>query len=123
MKNLHRQAWVKVNAPIDVGVSALIRVLSGFPRLQTIESCEGEADCSAWVCFRYGDYWKHPWRDIADFVLGYLGPNLVRGVGDAVNLSIRVTEAGFIQAELEVRRGAMPATIKTLEKLLQEFGR
>jgi len=115
----HKQTWAQVNVPVDEGVSGLVTALSKFPRLQTIESCQGDND--PWVCFRYGNYWEHPWRELADFVFGYLGPQLVHELGDRVNLVVRLTEHGDVQAELWIRPGALERTIATLKRLAQEL--
>ena len=123
----HRQMFVKVNVPVDVGVSDLIVALSEFPRLQTIESCQGEGsrpgnrNSDPWVCFRYGNYWEHPWKELANFIFDYLGPKLVQELGDRVSVVVRLTECGDVQAELWIRPGALEKTIATLERLAQEL--
>ncbi len=69
------------------------------------------------MCFHYGDHWKHPWRDLAGFVLGYLGPELARLVGDAASVAIHVTESGRVQGELIVRPGMVVVTSKAIGRL------
>ncbi len=64
----HAQTWVKINAPVDAALDELMCVLSTFPRLQTIESCQGNRTRPAWVCFSYGNSWEHPWRELASLV-------------------------------------------------------
>lgn len=118
LKKPHKQTWVKVNASVDDGVAELVRSLNAFPRLQTIESCQGRSDRPAWVCFSYGEYWNDSWRDLADFVLGYLGPGLARAVGDGASITLRVTNSGLVRAELTVRPGATHATVRGLRRLL-----
>ena len=118
----HKQVWVKVNAPVDQGIADLIQALSAFPRLHTIESCQGGLDNPAWVCFYYGDYWVNPWRDLADFVLGFLGPALAREAGDDVNVSIRVTGCGLPQGELTIRPGRASAVTEALINLFRSWG-
>lgn len=120
-KKRHKQTWVKINAPVDKEIVKLIEVLSSFPRLETVESCQGNANRSAWVCFRYGDYWLHPWRDLASFVLGYLGPGLAHMVGDNASVTLQVTEFGLVQGELAVRPGATHATVSALRRLVRGF--
>lgn len=66
----HKQVFVKINAPVDAAICDLVSALGAFPSLETIESCQGSEKSSAWVCFRYGNYWDHPWRDLAAFVFG-----------------------------------------------------
>jgi hypothetical protein len=128
--NTHKQAWVKVNAPVDRGIAELIEALSAFPKLQTFASCQGgyprsDADkegMPAVVFFHYGqDDHADPYQGIADFVLGYLGPALMKELGDLVSIHIEVTTQYIIMGELKVRQGAMPRTIKTLKRLRREF--
>ena len=116
----HRQIWVKVNAPVDCGVSSLVTALSAFAKLQTLESCE-DIDGWAWVTFVYGEHWKKPWQELAEFVLDFLGPGLAQELGDRARLSIHVTEIGLYRAEMAVRSEAIPATIKALAKLHSGF--
>ena len=118
-KTQHRQTFVKANVPVDVGVSGLIAALSEFPRLQTIESCQGDSD--PWVCFRYGNYWEHPWKELANFIFDYLGPQLVQELGDRVSLVVRLTECGDVQGELWIRPGAVERAIVTLKRFAQKL--
>ncbi len=122
----HKQAGVKVNAPVDSGIAGIVAALSAFPRVRTLESCEGEVtdagiEQAAWVCFQYGDYWEHPWRDAAQFVRGYLGPRLALAVGDGASLSLRVTASGTTEGELRVRPGAFRETARALQALRRQL--
>jgi hypothetical protein len=108
----HPQVWVKVNAPVDKGVAELISALSLFSKLQTIESCQGDKG-RAWVCFTYGQNWK----DLSDFVLGFLGPEIAREFGDRVDISVRVAEAGTIRAEMDITSESTSAVVGFLKKL------
>ena len=125
----HKQVWAKVNAPVDEGIAELVGALSEFPKLQTIESCQGDAGethldregAPAVVFFHYGQHdHAHPYRDIADFVLGHLGPGLIRELGDLVGVSLRVTEYG-VRADLVVRHGVLPRAVKILKRLRRGF--
>lgn len=69
------------------------------------------------MCFVYGEYWKHPWRDLAEFTLNQLGQALTQEVGDGAYLSLRVTSFGNVQAEIEVRPEALIKSIKAIRKL------
>lgn len=95
--------------------------LGKFTRLQTIESCEGSANNGAWVCFRYGEDRPESWQELADFILGYLGPRLAEEIGDLATVSITVTSCGLPQGELSVRPGAMTETISSIEKIADDF--
>jgi hypothetical protein len=107
----HKQVWVKVNAAVDKGIAELITALSAFPKLQTIESCQG-AKGRAWVSFAYGEDWK----ELSDFVLGFLGPKMTEEFGDRVDILIRITEDGAIRAELGLASESIPAVTGFLEK-------
>lgn len=117
----HPQAWVKVNAPVDKSIKDLIIALNMFPRLQTIESCQGDSNKWPWVCFYYGEHWKHQWKELSNFVLGFFGPGIVKKVGDVCNVSIRVTENGQILGELFVNPDAIPIVTKAITKLYREY--
>lgn len=129
-KNSHVQVWTKVNAPVDEGVAALVYALSAFPKLTTISSCQGghprsDADKEGMPAVVFFHYDQHdhadPYREIADFVLGYLGPGLMKELGDLVSIRIEVTMQYVIMGELKVRQGAMDRTVKTLKILRQQF--
>lgn len=117
----HSQAWVKVNAPVDEGVRGIIEALSAFPKLETIESCEGDSIKGPWVCFRYGSYWDDSGHELSNFVLGFLGKNLMALVGDDALISIQVLTSGNLMAELSVRHGAAPRIEAALKELLRDF--
>jgi hypothetical protein len=115
----HAQRWGKVNAPLDVGAKPLVEALSLFPQLETVESCEGSPSGGLWVCFRFGAYWEHPWWDLAEFVLGELGPVLSRDVGDGANVRVQVTASGLVMGELSV----LPGETKAVERCLRRLAR
>jgi hypothetical protein len=113
----HEQTWVKVNVPVDRGVSGVVSALSAFSGLETIESCEGDHGRAAWVSFRYGRYWSHLWHDLAEFVLGYLVPGLASRVGDDATVRIQGTPTGQIFGELSIRPGAASRVEAALREL------
>lgn len=113
----HRLKYTKVNAPVDAGVEGIVSALGEFPSLETVESCEGDENNGAWVCFRFGSYWEHPWRELTGFVLGYLAPGLVAEVGDDASVRIQVTASGQIFGEMSVRPGATHRVETALHKL------
>lgn len=113
----HRPTWAKVNASVDIGVKELVEALSEFPPLQTIESCEDIRDGTAWACFRYGHFIESPADELAEFVLKFLGPRLVKELGDGVHISIYFDSAGLLFGELSVRPGAMADTVRVLKRL------
>lgn len=108
----HRQAWIKTNVPVDAAIAPLVSALSAWPQLRTIESCQGGLG-GAWVCFEYGE----TWNELADFVLGRLGPRLAKQIGDRAGLSLHVCPSGRVQGELAVRRGALRLVNRALRSL------
>jgi len=118
---MHNQSWVKVNAPVDQRISGIVAALSLFPSLETIESCEGTAKDGAWICFRYGSYWEHPWHDLADFVLGYMAPSLRAKVGDDASVRIQATPSGQFFGELSIRPQAVSNVETALRELVRNF--
>lgn len=117
----HTQVFTKVNAAVDGGVRGIISALSEFSALLTFESCQGDDERGPWVCFRYGEYWEHPWRQLADFVLGYLAPGLMEAVGDDATVRIEVTPSGQAFGEISVRPGADHRVERALWELARNF--
>jgi len=117
----HEQVFVKVNVPIDKGVKGIVSTLSQFQNLETVESCEGNTKRGPWICFRYGAYWKHPYCELTDFVLGYLAPHLNKIVGDDAIVRIQTTPSGQIFGELSIRPGAASRVETALRKLVRDF--
>lgn len=118
---MHTQTWAKVNVPVDKGIQGLVSALSLFRELETVESCESTGNDGAWVCFRYGAYWRHPWHDLADFVLGYMAPSLREKVGDDASVRIQATPSGQVLGELSVRPEAVSNVETALRELAQGF--
>ena len=117
----HKSCWIKVNVPVDKGVMGIVSALSQFPKLETVESCEGNNINGSWVCFRYGSYWENSWHDLADFVLGYLSPRLGKIVGDDASVKIQTTPGGNIFGELYIRPGATSRVEVALRELFRAF--
>lgn len=116
MKN-HEQSWVKVNAPVDRDIADLIKALSLFPQLQTIESCQGHGERAIFVLFQYG----LSWQDLSTFVLGYFGPRLMDLLGDRINIYINITEARNIVAELHIPPDSLHQTVRGVKSLARKF--
>lgn len=115
----HKQVFVKVNAPVDVGVAGIVSALAGFDKLETVESCEKGSNESAWVCFLYGDYWEDPWRDLVEFAFGQLAPHLIAEVGDDAGVRVQSTPGGVF-GELTVRPGAETSVECALRTLAEK---
>ncbi len=117
----HKQVYTKINVPVDSEITELIEALSSFPMLETLESCQGAKDQPAWVCFLYGDYWSHPWKDITEFGLGFLAPGLSAEIGDDARFSLEMNGSGVVQGHLTIREGAVSRTTDALRRLLRRF--
>jgi len=120
---LHQnQEWVKVNVSVDAGVAELVLILSAFTELRTYSSCEEGNKADGSVTFYYGkEKEEDSWKDLANFVLGFLGPRLAQEISDRASLSIIVPPSGDPYAVLWVRKGGMTKTINTLKALYDEF--
>ena len=115
MAHMHRQRFVKVNTNVDEGVSDLVEGLSMFPRLCTVSSCEGPP---ATIFFRYGEDWTaKSYREVAEFVLGRLGPHMAKRAGDGVRLSVGVDSTGAPSCEMVVLDGAMVVATNAVKEL------
>ena len=117
---LHKHICVKANVAVDTGVAPLVNALSDFPLLRTIESCQDvDGKGTAWVCFDYGEGREPGWCPLAEFVLGYLAPELMREFGDFVSIKIEATN--FTIGHLSVRAGSLPSVVKALQRLHRKY--
>lgn len=114
---MHKQVWIKVNAPVDEGAAELVAALNEFHAVETFESCQGDGSEPLWVCFRCGD---GCWRRTTEFAIGHLAQHLYEAVGDGAVVAVRVTSMGATMADLSVRRPALRKTIKTIRRLARE---
>ncbi len=113
----HRDVPVKVNAWVDEGIADLVSALSEFDGIVTLESCQGGSQSGAWVCFRYGSSRHNSWRELAEFVLEFIGPKLADELGDVASVRVQVTSFGTAQGEISVAPGAESKVAKVLKKL------
>lgn len=124
-KKGHEQTWIRVNTHVDRKIAELIKALSLFPKLRTIESCQGDSAKGKnhwiWVSFEYGESRVSSWRDLSEFVLGYFGPGLTTLLGDTIDIFVRVTEAGWIQAELYVCPDSLMKAVRAVKSLAHKF--
>ncbi len=120
----HKQTWVKVNAQVDDGIAELIEVLGRFPSLETMSSCQGDLDgqLGATVFFYFGNDISctgsiGKWKELVEFVLGYLGPGLDAAVGTKVQTSLIVGYKGDVQGKLYIHSDALSKTVRALKRL------
>jgi hypothetical protein len=112
----HAQVWVKVNAPVDEGIAAVVEMLNRLPGLRTIDSCEGiPGKKPAHVYFNYGD-----WKKISRFAFAELGPELAKAMdGDAV-ASVEVFNGSDPMGKLSFDTEATPKVASVLKRLIHE---
>ena len=113
----HKQVPTQANVLVDEGIEDLIHALSSFGYLRTIESCQGDGETGAWVCFEYGT----SWLDLAEFVFGFFGPNLVMRVGDSAKVSVVQTPGKRVQGELAVRPGSLVEVVPAIANMAEGF--
>jgi hypothetical protein len=117
---MHQQDLAKVNVLVDKALVELVEALNLFPALQTIESCQAANNKHPWIAFNYGKN-RRRWKDLTNFVFGYLGPKLAHAVGSSATLSVVVTENGTIQGELSIRRDAVSSVTKAVVNLCAKY--
>jgi hypothetical protein len=94
---MHQQKFIKVNAPVDEGITEIVKALSAFPKLRTISSCEGSPETAASVTFVYGEDNVSAWQEAAEFALKFFGPRLYYHLGDRVWFTIEPQVAAFFK--------------------------
>jgi hypothetical protein len=75
----HKQVPARVTAYVDEGIKELVEVLNGFPKVQTIDSCEGSDKSLAYVYMFYGIGEESDLHEMIDFA-----QYLVNSIRDAV---------------------------------------
>lgn len=117
---MHKQKYIKVNVLVDEKIIPLVKALSGFEQLQTIESCQRESDKSGgWVIFHYGPDWQN-WKPLAEFVFGYFGPRLNELIGDSAHVSVYVNTHGRSIGEINLRPGTIEGVSDAIKSMVKE---
>ena len=96
--------------------------LSQFPRLSTIESCEGRGEKNAFVYFEYGVVGgravsKNSWERTSQFVFGFIAPGLWDKVQDACSLSMEL----YMGTNYMVIIHIVPSALKQVESAINEL--
>lgn len=107
---MHKQVWVKVNTPVDEGLSELISLLNQIDRLYTLDSCQGYAGWG-FIYFRYGN-----WLKLGHFVFGKLAPAL-REI-EEITLSLQTIDGDEPMAKLGIRKETIPQIVSVLKQAL-----
>ena len=111
---MHPQTWVKVNAPVDVGIAEIVAVLNTVDGLETLQSCQGEKGREdGYVYFARGG-----WRSICEFVFERIGPHLKEKVDEDATLRVDATTADMPIAKLSFRAEAADMVASALKEVL-----
>jgi hypothetical protein len=108
----HREVPVKVNAWVDEGIADLVSALSEIDGLVTLESCQGDSGCSAFVIFQYGG-----WRDVGEFLYDRLLPALPSDLRSDVSLDVRAYDTEIAQGTILVSACAIPRIAAVVREL------
>ena len=107
---MHKQTWVKVNAPVDEGIAEIVSILSEVEGLETTDSCQGsplrdylDRDVLGYVFFYFGD-----WQTISEFAFGTIAPAL-EGI-DGASITVEI----FCGSNPRGRLGAFASEIPRL---------
>ena len=110
----HSQTWIKVNAPVDIGVAEIVSVLNSVEGLETLQSCQGElGERWGYVYFSIGD-----WRELCQFVFEKLAPRIREILEDDVTIDVQATTADRPLAKLGFRTEAAGSLASTLKEVL-----
>jgi hypothetical protein len=111
----HEQTWIKVNAPVDVGVAEIVSILNTVDGLETLQSCQGDTGKKdGYVYFACGD-----WHQTCRFVFQKIGPTLKNKVDEDVKLTVEVTSADFPMAKLSFKAEATDIVVSALKEALR----
>lgn len=117
-ERMHRQIWVKVNAPVDEEIAEIVSLLSAVEGLQTLKSCQGEAtvrprdrESPAYVFFHFKD-----WETICRFDFGVVSPALAELDADT-SVRVDVFNGSEPMCKTQIRS---PAAVPTVAAALQE---
>jgi hypothetical protein len=114
----HEQTWVKVNAPVDVGVAQIVSALNSVEQIETLQSCQGERNGPwGYVYFSFGD-----WNTLCRLVFEKLAPRIREALADDATMEIQATTADRPMAKLSFRAEAAEAVASTLKEVLR-YGR
>lgn len=114
----HRQVLATVVAPVDAGAVDVVEALSRVG-VQTKESCQGPP---VTVWFQYGEWWKNPWQDLAEFLFGKLAPLVSSQFGSAVQIEmIAATHGGWPRGRIRIHQAAIQDFVELLKKAQEDL--
>jgi hypothetical protein len=110
---VHQGTFVKVNAPVDIGIAPLVAALSEIEGLETVESCQGDpGGKKAFVLFRFGD-WDACGRLLFDHILPAMSDDL-RAV---VSLTIQAYDETNALASISLDASAIEEMTAVVRRL------
>jgi hypothetical protein len=108
----HPQRWIKVNAPVDEGVSEIVEILNSVEGLETLQSCQGHpAELDGYVYFCFGN-----WTVLCKFIFQKIGPILKQRVDEDVRLIVEATDADAPMAKLSFKAEAASMVASALKE-------
>jgi len=111
----HEQVWVKVNAPVDVGIAEVVSLLNSVEGLLTLASCQGEAEQrDAYVYFSLGN-----WQTLCQFVFERIGTDLKQKFGEGVQAIVEAADADSPIAKLSFRAEIIGPLASALKDILR----
>jgi hypothetical protein len=111
----HPQTWIKVNAPVDIGVAEIVSILNSVDGLETLQSCQGEpGDRDGYVYFSCGD-----WKKLSQLVFEQIGPSLKRNLDEEATLTVEATDTEEPMAKLSFRAEASGMVVSALKEVLR----
>jgi len=109
----HPQVWVKVNSVVDEKLAEMVSVLNAIPKLQTVDSCQGEPDKEqGHVYFFFGG-----WQVVGRFVFTELAPLLQEYLGEDVQLEVHATSGREPLGLLKFSTEAIPKVTAALRSV------
>jgi len=113
----HPQTWVKVNAPVDIGIAPLVALLSQIEGLETLESCQDQVGTSwAFVLFRYG-----AWQQCGEFLFNQIQPTIPPALCADVSLSVESLGQHETRAHIGLRPNAVPQLVESIRPLVERL--
>lgn len=110
---MHRQVMVRVNAPVDEGVAALVSALSGIDGVVTLESCQGHSGArDAFVVFC-----MDTWQACGDLLFERLLPLMPVGLRSDVSLRLEAYDTKIARAWITLDPGAIEPMSECVRQL------
>jgi len=108
-----RMVPVKINAWVDEGIAELVAALSRVKGLETLESCQGDAERDAFVIFRYGD-----WRKCGELLFGQILPRMSPDLRADVSLKLQAYDTDTVSGRIMLEPSAVSAFTRCVREAI-----